>query len=147
MIKKLALIAVSAVSLFNLLAVTPVAHAAQDCNGVSSTNPLGILKFPTWYQYLDDSQFGPDCSIKEFDVAKDTWKVALAILEMLLRVAGLVAFGYVIWGGFKFTMSQGKSEEAAKARQTIIDAIIGVVIASIATVVVSYLARVMIVGS
>jgi hypothetical protein len=34
--------------------------------------------------------------------------IALAIVDMLLRVAGLVAVAFVIWGGFNYITSQAE---------------------------------------
>lgn len=109
-----------------------------------------FLGFPTWYKYLwtrdsyDDkgtSDTGDDeCNI-EFNFPNDTGKVLLAVVEILLRVAGMVAVGFVIYGGFRYILSQGDPEQNTAARSTIINALIGIVIATIATVIVSFVAR------
>lgn len=108
--------------------------------GCSAGPGSSFLKFfPTWYEYLD---INPDtCEVQSFEVPGDIWKIALAAVAILLRIAGLVAVGYTIFGGFKYVLSRGNPSEAAKARQTIIDAMIGIAIASIATVLVAFLGR------
>lgn len=126
----------TAVIVSSALFTTPV--LAADCGAGDGASFLEA--FPTWHEYLvkdGDCQIDPD----QFNFPGDLWKVALAIVAMLLRLAGLVAVGYTIYGGFKYVLSRGNPSEAAKARQTIIDALIGIAIASIAIVLVAFLGR------
>ncbi len=92
---------------------------------------------PTWYKYLE-----VDCSTGEvtsFAFPGDIWLIAIAVIEILLRVAGMIAFGYTVFAGFKFVTSRGNPTEAAKARQTLLDAVIGIGIVTIATALVGFL--------
>lgn len=103
----------------------------------------GALSFlPTWYKYLDGS---PDISTGKCTVAfnypDDIGRILLALTDILLRVGGLVAVCFVIYGGFHYITSQGHPEDTKSARQTIVNAMIGVVITTIATVVVSFVGR------
>jgi nucleoside recognition membrane protein YjiH len=110
------------------------APSANPCNRAT-----GIFSaLPTWYEYL---KLDANCSVTDFQVPGDIWKVAIACIEILLRVAGLIAFGVVVYMGFKFVLSRGNPSEAAKARQGIIDAAIGIAISSLATVIISFIAR------
>lgn len=97
----------------------------------------GITILPPWYKYLEaeDASKVP-CSPK-FVFPDDIGKILLAIAEILLRVGGLVAVGFVIYGGFKYILSQGQPENAANALKTIINALIGVGIAVSATFIVN----------
>jgi hypothetical protein len=96
---------------------------------------------PPWYKYLpmEYDATNRTCaltdSFKLLGNGSDSGLllIGLAIVEMLLRVAGLVALGYVIYGGFSFMTSQGEPDATAKARHTIINALIGLTIAIIAT--------------
>lgn len=65
--------------------------------------------------------------------------IVLAVIDDLLRVAGMVAVIFIIIGGFRFITAQGEPEAAAKARQSIIFSIVGLVIALIAVVIVSFI--------
>lgn len=116
------------------LTTMPV-RAGDNC----APSGLGIFTtFPTWHKYLETSA-PPSCEIEDFQVPEDIWKIGLAVVEMVLRIAGIVATVFVIYAGFKYVMSRGNPQEAAKARQTIIDAVIGVAISSVATVLVAFL--------
>jgi len=65
--------------------------------------------------------------------------VVMAIIDDLLRVAGLVSVAFIIVAGFQYVTSQGNPEKAAKAQQTILFALIGLVIAISAVVLVTYI--------
>ena len=65
--------------------------------------------------------------------------IGLAILDDLIRIATLVAVGYVIYGGFQYMTSNGDPGGTKKAQQTIINALVGLVIAILAASIVSFI--------
>lgn len=67
------------------------------------------------------------------------WLIALAVLEDLLRIAGFLAVGVVIYGGIRYMTSAGDPSTAKAAQQTILNAVIGMAIAIIAATTVSFL--------
>ena len=97
---------------------------------------------PTWYKYLViagkmEDVNGRCATVVGLQVA-DLSLIALAVLDIVLRLAGLVAVTFVVYGGIKFITSQGDPEGSKKARQTIINALIGLVIALFATTLVAF---------
>lgn len=127
------------------------------CTYGCATSFLGL---PAWYKYLqldsecnvvgptenvatgrtDDTSTPQDESIKQvFSWERAAGYIAIAIVEMLLRIASLVAVGFVIYGGFRYIASQGEPENAKSARQTIINALIGLVIAIAAASIVAFI--------
>lgn len=96
----------------------------------------GSFLLPTWHKYLDHDS---ECRISEFSFPADLSSVAVGIVDILLRVGALVAVAYVIYGGFQYLTSQGEPDKAANARKTIINAVVGLVIAMIATGAVSFI--------
>jgi len=96
----------------------------------------GFLGFPHWYDYL---KLDSNCQIVNFSFPGDLLLVALAIIDILLRVAGLVAVFYVIFGGIQYATSQGNPDAAAKAQSTLINALVGLAIAMIAIGFVSFI--------
>jgi len=107
---------------------------AADCN-VDGRSFFEAI--PTWYKYLE-----VDCDsgeVTDFTFPGDIWLIAIAVIEILLRIAGMIAFGYTVFAGFKFVTSRGNPGEAAKARQTLLDAVIGIGIVTVATVLVGFL--------
>lgn len=118
-------------------ATTPIASAAKakNCNAQ-------FLTFPTWYRGLTN----PDCSIKSPTAAGGIsafiWAIALNIIEMATQAAVYLAVFYVIYGGFQYLTSSGSPDKAVKARTTIRNALIGVVIATSATAIINTLSAV-----
>ena len=98
-----------------------------------------ILGLPTWYKYLpgETDQFGR-CNPQLNDV-NGSLPIGVAVLEVLLRFAGIVAVAMVFYGSFKFITSAGNGEAAAGGRKTVINAMVGLIIVIISTGVVSYI--------
>lgn len=116
------------------------AAAAPDISGPNCSK--SFLTFKTWFYYLPQSSFSTDCSITKFQALGSNsgfLLIALAIIDDLIRVAGLVAIGYVIWGGLQYITSQGSPDMTKKAQQTIINALIGLVLAVVAASLVSFI--------
>jgi uncharacterized membrane protein (DUF373 family) len=67
--------------------------------------------------------------------------IALAILDILLYVAGMVAVVFVIYGGVKYILSQGNPENTKKAWGTILNSLIGLVIAILSTTIVNFIGQ------
>lgn len=101
---------------------------------------LGFLGFPTWYKYLDVG-FGTDeCNIN-FNLLTDLPKVLLAVFEIILRVGGLLAVFFVLFGGVQYILSQGEPEKTKGARTTIVNALVGLVITLSAVAIVNVIGK------
>ena len=111
---------------------------------VEACNKTEFLGLRPWYYYLPKERF-EGCNVKDFillpgaDDKSDIPLILLAIVDDLLRIAALVAIGFVILGAFRLIASQGNPEDAAKAQSTIINALIGLAIAIVAAAFVSFL--------
>lgn len=122
---------------------------------VTCAKPTFFMLVP-WYQYLNlqtENIKNPDgttssvCQILNFntDAAhvlgahSPILLIGLAILDDLIRIAAFVAVGFVIYGGIQYVTSQGSPDATRKALQTIINALIGVVIAILAAAFVGFL--------
>jgi hypothetical protein len=133
----------------NILAVMTVlmpqsasAASQEECEGNNS-----ITIFPKWYKYLNPDWAtppggtAPECILRGGTFPDAIPGIALAIFEILLRVAGLVGTIFVIYGGFQYLISTGEPDKAKNARTTIINALIGLLIAMFATVIVNVVGR------
>ncbi|HUD06035.1 MAG TPA: hypothetical protein VMR18_03955 [Candidatus Saccharimonadales bacterium] len=129
------------------------------CTPTGSSSFLGVLV--PWYQYLKSDfyyegnvcGFQPSIHVKGggfynsggLNASAKTgglnivWLIALAVFEDLLRIAGFVAVGFVIYGGIRYTTSQGEPENTKAALDTILNALIGTAIVAIAATVVSFI--------
>ena len=105
----------------------------------------GFLGFPTWYKYLGgvsspNGAGNATVCLPKVGALSDIWLVVAALIEILLRLAGLAAIIYVVYGGFQYVTSQGEPDKASRARQTLLNALIGLVIAISAAILVTYVA-------
>jgi hypothetical protein len=79
------------------------------------------------------------CQIKIKGLS-DIWKIVAALIEALLRIASLVAIGFVVFGGITYTTSQGAPDKTKAALSTIISALVGLTITIIASATVGFIA-------
>ena len=110
--------------------------------GCRPSNFLGLVP---WYKYLEvGPKDGNPCAVLNFQVlgsGSDIPLLLLALVDNLLRIAGLIAVIFVIYGGIMYATSQGSPDQTAKAQTTIISALAGLVIAIIAVTFVSFIGK------
>jgi hypothetical protein len=112
----------------------------------AACEPRGdFFGLPTWYKYLPgetttESLTGLEsCTPKLTNIA-DVWLIGAAILDILLRLAAMLAVFYIVFAGVKYIQSQGQPDQTKKAKDALVNAIVGLVIAVAATVLVSFVA-------
>lgn len=122
-------------------AISPETSPASDAAQCASGSFLGL---PTWYKYLPaptpDGSGGCDIN---FNPETDIPKIVFALIEILTTLLGVIAVAMVVWGAFQYITSQGEPEATKHARQTIINALIGVGIAVSATAIVKLIGSVL----
>jgi len=117
--------------------LTTILHLFAAPGACSTTTFFGI---PPWYKYLDAAgKIGAGCQIKKLDLPADLTLVALGFLEILLRIAGIMAVAFVVWGGIQYVTSQGEPARTKAAQGTIINALIGLAVTVIAVALVSFI--------
>lgn len=133
-IKKSLLVVVLATG---ILLLSPSANKvfAAPCSDFNKT----ILGVPTWYKYLDGEDVEGKCQPR-LESASDALPIGLAVFEGALTLGGIVAGAMILYGGFKYVLSQGESDKAAAGRKTAMNALIGLVILMMAARVVSFIA-------
>jgi len=96
---------------------------------------------PPWWEYLS-GQYDPllKCS-PNFAFPNDIFPVGLAILDMLLRLAGFAAVMGIIISGIQYITAVGSPEKITNARKHWINAFTGLAIALVATAAVSFIGR------
>ena len=104
-------------------------------------NARKVLNFPKWYQYAcgHDFRFLAVPSGQPNAGPSDIPLVAIAVVEILLRIAALVAIGYVVFGGTKYVVSQGEPDKISEAKGTIINALAGLLLATFSIAIVAFL--------
>ncbi len=137
----------AALSAPTLPTVSNLADTADDCT-------VSFFELKPWYNYMSDELYGSGphaCSVKCFNIfprtvpndcgqtRSDIPGMLLAIVDDLLRIAGLVAIGFIIVSSFQFITSRGNADQTARARSTLINAVAGLGIAAIATAFVGFI--------
>lgn len=111
---------------------------------VNNCDPVkGSKKFfglPHWYEYLAGHEDAFKKCVPTFDWnhPESLWGIGLALIDILLRVVALVAVGFIIYAGFQYMTSNGEPERTKNAKDTILNALIGLVVAIIASTIVSF---------
>jgi len=103
-------------------------------NSVSAACDSSFLGFPTWYRGVVDGNCNPE--VVDGNISNFIWHIVLNCIEMGLVAVGYLAVFFILFAGFRLLTSTGNAEVVAKARMTILNAVIGLVIsvASIAIV-------------
>lgn len=139
-IKSLQLSALTLFLAVSIITVFPVNTFAAGCQ---PGNP--ILTIPTWYQFLPcDLVTSKPAFPKKADGSFDPQGILLvvmAIINILMRVAAILAVVFVVIGGIKYTTSQGNPEGVQNAKNTIIYAVTGLLLTILASGIVSFIAR------
>jgi hypothetical protein len=140
---------VSAFMILNILVASPAfaqsAGPAAPTGAVTTTAASGrcssknsFFGFPTWYKYLP---LDANCDVITTGLGGEVvLLILMAIIEILLFLAGFLAGFMIIYGAFRFITSQGDSGKVVAARTTVANAVIGLVIAVVASRVVSFIA-------
>jgi hypothetical protein len=101
-----------------------------------------IITIPAWYNGLTDG----NCDLKNPNdpsvggLSNFIWRIGLNVVEMILQIVGYITVGFIIYGGFKYMTSTGSPDGIAKARKTITNAIVGLVISIFSVAIVNVLA-------
>lgn len=90
---------------------------------------------PHWWEYLKTNA---DCTVA-FNFPGDILPVALAIVDMLLRVAGLVAIISIIYSGVIYMTAGGQFEKTAAAKTRIYNSLAGLAIVAVAAGAVAFI--------
>lgn len=104
-----------------------------------------ILAYLTFFLLSFSIAFGQEggefkrLKLPWFTNVSDLWRVIAGVVNIILALAGLVAFFYIIYGGFLYLTAAGDPEKATKGKTTLIYAFLGIVIIVLAYVIVRYL--------
>jgi hypothetical protein len=137
--------------LYSVYSSTMVRIFAQSADNIAPCTPAndqGFFGLPTWYKYLDgvnvdtynpvDNTITKLCS-PHLNGIEDIWLVALAVIDIVLRIVGLLAVAWVIWGGLQYLTSQGEPDRTKNAKDTILNALIGLVICMLSVTLINFL--------
>ena len=90
-----------------------------------------LLGVPPWYRGLTEEKNG-ECAIKSPDdvggLSNFIWKIVLNIIQIALTVVSYIAFFFILYGGFLFVTGGSNPSQIEKARKSIFNAVIGLII-------------------
>lgn len=118
---------------------TPSLGTSCSINDVGGGN---FLFLPHWWEYVSKFQYdslGQCQPVLHFP--NGIFPVGLALLDILLRVAGFAAVIAIIAAGVQYIFAQGNSEKAGAARKGVYNALIGLGIVFTATLVVTFIGK------
>lgn len=70
----------------------------------------------------------------------DLWLIAIPILNDVIKIAAYLAVAFVIWGGIQYVKSQGDPSSLTNARNTIRNALLGLVVCMLSVTIVTFIA-------
>jgi len=70
--------------------------------------------------------------------ARDLPSTIMVIVNYVLVIVGVIALAYLVYGGFLYITSHGDSNQVDQAKNTIFNAIIGIVVIGVAAAIVNF---------
>lgn len=95
-----------------------------------------LLTFPAWFRGLTTQ----NCDIEsptEKGIGRFIWKIVLNVVEFMLQLVAYISVAYIIVGGFKYMTSSGSPDGMTKAKRTITNAVVGLVISIFSVAIVN----------
>jgi len=109
-----------------------------------------FLAIPPWYRGLTKDEAGTCAIVSPNEVAGGLQgfiiKIALNVIQIGLVIAGWIALFFILYGGFLFITGGSNASQIEKARKSILNAVIGLVI-SMGAIAITNLAFGALVGS
>ena len=79
-----------------------------------------------------------ECSVPEDESGQDLMSRTRVIINVVLGVLGIVSVAMIILGGIMYTTSQGKPDKIKQAKDIILYAIVGLVVALLSFAIVNF---------
>ncbi len=149
------LIAASLIAVFLAVssAALPAHHAYAQSDSDFRCAKHSFFGLKPWYYYFpltvsgDTKQCTIDLSLTNSEGKPDItqinklWLIGIVLFEDLLRISALLAVGFIMYGGVRYITSQGEPENTKEAMSTIVNALIGLVIAVAGATIVSFIGK------
>lgn len=120
----------------------PAAKPFTACDPRKNNPDFDFFGFPHWWEYISTGErdaFGK--CIPKINFPEGLWAIGLAVVDILLTVAGIIAVVMIIIAGINYITSMGNPEKGVSARKKITSALIGLGIVLIASAVVSFIGK------
>lgn len=136
-------------SLFSAVLSAPV-YATEDEEEAETAGSMcengTFLGFVPWYRGLTEEKSGR-CEIIKPEggdgLTTMIISIVLNILADLTMAGGLIAVGFVIYGGYLYIMASGDPGKVAKGKKTLVSAIVGLAITLSANVIMNLIVSIL----
>lgn len=98
-----------------------------------------FLGFPTWYRGLTCDGDGHIQIEGGQSIFQIIIVVGLNVVDIILRLVGLVALAFIIYGGIQYLIARGEPGNVAKAKSTITRAVVGLIIGIASSAIVGFI--------
>lgn len=122
-----------AAGLFIFAIASPVMAVANPIpQNVGAACEDRVLGIPPWYRGLTN---GGDCALKSPNdlnpdgLSKYIWRIVLNVIEMAIVIIAYIAVFFILYGGFLYLTGGALPAQLERAKKTITNAIVGLVIA------------------
>lgn len=96
--------------------------------------------FPHWWKYITKGEYdGLGHCIPKVNMPDGLWGIGLAVIDMLLYVAGIVAVISIIIAGISYITAAGSPDQITSARKRIVNSLLGLAIVLVASALVSFI--------
>jgi|GEM_PF-557785 len=113
------------------------------CDPNKSGNGGSFFGFPHWWKYIHsgtrDALGGCNPTVQFSGGASGILAIALAVLDMLLYLAGIAAVISIVVAGVSYITSIGAPDKITAARKRIQNALIGLAIVFVASALVTFI--------
>ena len=145
----LAIVSISGIA--STVILPQIVYAADDTEVTTTSlkecNTHGFLGFPAWYRGLTNDS----CDIVSPSdpvvggLTNFILRIAMNVIQIALTAVIYLSVAFIMYGGFLYLTSQGEmgsgstATGAAKAKKTLLNAVIGLVISIVAVAVVNFI--------
>jgi hypothetical protein len=108
----------------------------------SADADASFLSFPKWNRGLECKNVGEKTEhvdMDNTDIPTFIWTVVLNGLDILLRIAGILAVVLIIVNGYQYLTSAGSSDKISKAKTGLLQAIVGLSIALLSSTIIYFI--------
>ncbi|PJE65309.1 hypothetical protein COU91_02400 [Candidatus Saccharibacteria bacterium CG10_big_fil_rev_8_21_14_0_10_47_8] len=79
------------------------------------------------------------CAPHAINLPDDLWAIGLAIIDIMVRLAGIAVVFFIIYASISYIISQGNAEKTTAARKRITNSLIGLGVVLVASVFVAFI--------
>ena len=115
--------------------------AAFDLGSCNPSKNGGVFfGLPHWWEYISTGhKDGLGNCVPDVKMPDGLWAIALAVIDILLRVAGIVAVVSIIIAGIGYITAAGNPDKISSSRRRIVNSLLGLALVLVAAVLVRFI--------